>query len=371
MIFGFQPTQPRKPSAMESSRSAATTDEAYVKAYQRLMDRLETEAKQKQHDDQAYQTQLQLIKDQERRERLQNKQLQQAHAEILRRQAEDNHKKRLKQRSFDLSPAFDLKSFPLPTSEENSLKSQKQQMMARDLEQQLRDKHQRRAEMKHLTTEYDAFQVSAWKSQNEMLRLQEIQERQRVKDDLTKSWSDNQRARTIMKFLEGKAKVNPLSEASQASELASLRSSPVRRPESIQVTPVEHIEIRPDNPKPNRLANQAPDFTPTSRRELALQLQAQIRQNEINSLQAQISTKANRLSSHSPTSDYNKKLMDEAAVLLVRSMQSRVQREGTIRRTKPKAYPLDAAYKTPSSVRQSVNRSFSQYGRQVVTRSDT
>eukprot|EP00359_Climacostomum_virens_P006068 CAMPEP_0204909378 /NCGR_PEP_ID=MMETSP1397-20131031/8115_1 /ASSEMBLY_ACC=CAM_ASM_000891 /TAXON_ID=49980 /ORGANISM="Climacostomum Climacostomum virens, Strain Stock W-24" /LENGTH=373 /DNA_ID=CAMNT_0052079199 /DNA_START=48 /DNA_END=1166 /DNA_ORIENTATION=+ len=335
MIFGFQPTPSRKTSVHDGFRSPASVDETYEKAYQRLMERLDVEAKQKEQQDKEYSLQLQLAKEQELLERMHQKQLQQAHAEILRRQSEENHRKRLMQRSFDLSPAFDLSSFPLVSNEEKISKSQKQQIMAQELDRQMRDKQKRSAQVKHLDAEYDACQVSVWKSQNEIQRLREMQERLKVRDELTKSWSDNQRAKSIMKYIEGESKALPQNESNLLdSELPTVRKSPKirRHPEAISITPLEPIEIKPVSPTVPEFNKQTPISAMRSmtRRELALQLQEQIRQNEINSLKTQISNRASRLSSHSPTAGYHKKLLDEAAALL-----SRVQREGTIRRKKP------------------------------------
>jgi hypothetical protein len=125
-----------------------------------------TEARKKEEDDRAYQQHLQALKAQELEERLRKRQLCQAHAEVLRRQTEDNSRKRQMQRSFDLSPAFDLEAFPIFPNVERVSKFAKQEMFAKALEQQLLDKQRRDAENKSFDVNYEACQVSMWKYRN-------------------------------------------------------------------------------------------------------------------------------------------------------------------------------------------------------------
>lgn len=372
MLFGSQGTPSRKASVQETFRSGSSIDETYERAYQRLMDRLDTEAKQKEQNDKARQLQLQQFGEQERHERLQQKQLQLAHAEMLRRQAQDNHKKRLMQRSFDLSPAFDLATFPLIVNEERFTKLQKQQIMSQGLEQQLRDKEKKTAERRHLDAEFEANQASVWKSQIEANRIKEMQERLRVRDDLTKSWSDNQRAKSFMRYIEGEAKSKPLIGSQSPLETTPRKNALAYRRPTNELAYIDQGNLSPTSPmSSNSLAQSPVGDRHLSRRELAHQHKEQLRLNEINDLKIQITANASRLSSHSPTASYHKKLLDEAADLIVRVTQSRVQNEGVIkhRQPKPSRNRLD-----PATVKQLLGtlkpkgamRSLSQYGRNVV-----
>jgi hypothetical protein len=335
------------------------------------MDKLAHEAKKKEEDDKAYQRHLQALKDQELQERLRKRQLCQAHAEVLRKQTEDNSRKRQMQRSFDLAPAFDLEAFPILPEIERVSKAAKQQMMAQALERQMLDKQRRNAESKSFDVHYEASQVSMWKYQDETARTNEISDKHKAKLELTKAWSENQRARSLMKYIEGKTKALP------TTELPTPSQSP-RPQRSIEVAALDPVEIKPDAPKTPQLV---PDLAPQAsagsqakvrhltRREVAMQLQEQIRRNEVTSYQSQIAKKTNHVSSHLPQiSSHNQKLMDEATSLLVRCRQDRLQKEGSIRRKFPGSIGSKLDSVSAKSISSPSKRSgyLRQYGRQVV-----
>jgi hypothetical protein len=368
MLFGLQ-SSPSNKSSVQTSFQGSSVGETYDKAYQRLIQKLDHEAKQKEQEDKDYRLQLQLIKEEEQLERTQQRQLKKAHAEILRRQTEEARKRRLMQRSFDLSPAFDQSVFPVMPAKEKVSKAQRQQQLAQELEQQVKDKQRKYAERKHLDAEYEASQVSEWRSQLEIARISAINDRLKVKEDLTKSWSDNQRTKSIMQYIEGKAKVKPLEDSPTSRELPSIRGSPkVRSPKSIELPPSELVNSKP---VPKTDFRQSPArLGQLTRRDLALQLQEQIKQQEVNSLKTQIMERAKRLSSQSPAPSYHKHLIEEAASLLVTPKQTQVQNEGQIRRRKQPNSPrrLDplAVKQMLSSIKRSAHRTMSQYGRNVV-----
>jgi hypothetical protein len=307
------------------------------------MNKLEVEARQKEQEDRANVLQQQQMKDREYQERMANLQLQQVHAEILRRQSEENHKKKLMQRSVDLSPGFDLASFPLSFSREKLTKSQKQQIMARELEQQLHDKQMRKDKLRTLDAEYDALQDSMIRSQNEIDRINRLNARLKVRDELTKSWSDNKRAKSMMRYIEGKNRTNPLEDSlysadllngsqrtrnfqSAAIDLGEGKSSPAspvqqtaKRALFTGFKDIDEFSSKKRSPSKgrDRQTKQAPQLKKLTHKELA-KLQETIRQNEISVLNAQIEEKFRQISSHSPAAaTYHKKLLDEASALLV------------------------------------------------------
>lgn len=335
-MFGLQSLN--KSPVQNSFRSHASSDETYDMAYQRLMERLESEARQKELIDRTRLLQLQLSDEKDRKDRRHQKQLHKAHAEILRRQSEDNHKKRLMQRSYDLSPGFDLSSFPLAVRQEKYTKSQKQQIMAKDLTQQMHDKQKKIQEIRHSDAEYDSCQTSFWKSQVEMVRLQEIKHRLKVKDNLTKSWSEDRRVKSIKRYLENDTKAMPIDRRLRELSISSQSPNGMRyaSPDEDHIT---RTLAESASPAMSRSIHHGPiaEARRAARLELAERVKERIRQGEINSLRDQVLAKAIRLSSHSPTPSHHKKLLDEAAALLVSTMQTRVKNGRNMKRRKPHA----------------------------------
>jgi hypothetical protein len=201
--------------------------------------------------------------------------------------------------------------------------------MARELEQQLHDKQRQRDRLRTLDAEYDALQDSMIRSQNEIERINRLNARQKARDELMKSWSDKRRAKSMLRYIEGKKRTKPLEDSLHSTDL--MNSSPPTR--SFHSAAIDLGEGRPSPTSPLKLTakkilfsgfddlddfdrsagskKRSPSETPTvhpkqsphsqklSHNKLA-KLQEQIRENEISILNAQIKEKVRQITSHSP-----------------------------------------------------------------------